>query len=246
MNITFYCNSFNGIAPYKSQFNQRVLMCGAHSLSREIRDKCIEQNYLFDDTHDNISNLNYLLGDLTGLYWVWKNTNDEFVGMNQYRRFYDDQQIYDLKELQKNTLYVSNFLGFNYNVWDQYVLSHGDLGLKLLYKAIELNKVPISKDMFNRMYSIKILSSCNSFFAHRNTFDRICLVLFEIIFELYNGSKYLLDFVQNNMHIDRHHDDKRLLAFLAERILTIIYFNSEYFLEDTKIVPINFNLCLLS
>jgi len=240
MNLTLYCNSFNGKKPLKSQCNQKVLMCGASKLSKPIKEQCINKNYLLDDIADNISDLNYLLGDITGLYWVWKNTDDEFVGTNQYRRFYEDIDLYEHRNLQENTLYVSHFVKFPVSVWQQYIYYHGEIGLKLLNRAIELQKIPITMPMSNEMYTRFEMSTCNSFFAHRTIFNKVCTIFMEIIFELYHGSKYLLDFVQYNLHFERNPNDKRLLAFLGERILNIIYFNCNYFLGDVKIVPIRY------
>ena len=37
--------------------------------------------YVGDDTGDNISDKNPFFCELTGLYWLWKNTDSEYVGM---------------------------------------------------------------------------------------------------------------------------------------------------------------------
>lgn len=240
MNLTLYCNSYGGKDPLQSQANQKTLMCGSYYLTSQVKQTCINKGYFCDDVGKNISHLNPLLGDLTGLYWIWKNTDDEFVGTNQYRRFYDDDQLKSILPLDNNTLYVSSFLTFNQSVWSQYIMSHGDLGIKLLKKACHLQKIPLTDNMIDSMYHINKLSSCNTFFAHRSLFNKTTEILFEIVFELYRGSKYLLEFVQFGLHTGRSPNDKRLLAFLAERILNIIYFNSKYFLGDAKIVPINY------
>jgi hypothetical protein len=240
MNLTLYCNTHAGKDPLHTQCNQKTLMCGSYHLDSNIKKQCIEKEYILDDTLQNISHLNYLLGDLTGLYWIWKNTNDEFVGTNQYRRFYDDQQLNHLLPLNEKTLYVSDFLQFDTSVWNQYIYAHTELGMKMLKKAINMHRVKLNEKMFDCLNHTTKLSSCNTFFAHRNLFDKTCEILFDIIFELYRGSKYLLEFIQFGQHAGRNPNEKRLLAFLAERILNIIYINKNYFFGDINLIPIKY------
>ena len=55
------------------------------------------------------------------------------------------------------------------------------------------------------------------------------------LIENLDGSKYTLPWIQPL-------GQTRLLAFLAERILNIIYSNSRYFLGDVKIQTIGWNV----
>lgn len=240
MNLTLYCNSFDGKPPLHTQFNQKTLICGSHYESPYLQKEYIEKGYLLDNKGLNISNLNHLLGDLTGLFWIWKNTDDEFVGTNQYRRFYDESQTAKFFPLSTSTLFVSQFLHCQFNMWEQYISSHGNIGIKILLEAAKKKKIPITAEMISKMYSFKFLSPCNMFFCHRELFNKVCEVLFEIVFELYNGTKYALKFIQQDIHSGRGPNEKRLLAFLAERILNILYLHSNYFFGNIKIQPINY------
>jgi len=45
--------------------------------------------YMGDDIGNNISDLNYLFGELTGLFWIWQNiTGLDYVGLCHYRRYF--------------------------------------------------------------------------------------------------------------------------------------------------------------
>ena len=56
--------------------------------------------YLSDNTGENISKKNKNYCELTGMYWVWKNTQDEYKGMVHYRRYFSNslRKKYILKE----------------------------------------------------------------------------------------------------------------------------------------------------
>ena len=45
--------------------------------------------YMKDDTGDSISDLNPYYGELTGMYWLWKNYSDvDIIGICHYRRYF--------------------------------------------------------------------------------------------------------------------------------------------------------------
>ena len=49
--------------------------------------------YLGDDTGDSISRWNNYYGELTGVYWAWKNEQEaDIIGICHYRRFFLNEQ----------------------------------------------------------------------------------------------------------------------------------------------------------
>ena len=77
-------------AIYVSTFGKKVL--NVHGGIPIEVGACKRNNFLYinrDDTGDNISNENEYYGELSGLYWVWKNVNfkdDDIVGYCHYNK----------------------------------------------------------------------------------------------------------------------------------------------------------------
>ena len=49
------------------------------------------EGYVQDNTGTNISSLNSMYCELTGLFWAWKNLDADNIGLVHYRRFFKGQ-----------------------------------------------------------------------------------------------------------------------------------------------------------
>ena len=232
-NLTLYCNAMLNSVPRHTQYNQKNLICAAHQVSNE--DKSKLSNCFFDDTNDNISTMNRWLGDLTGLYWVWKNTTDEYVGTNQYRRFWVEESMPAV--IDDNTLYVTSPYVFQHSILEQYTMHHGNIGLHILYEAASQNRISMLPSMVQQLGAINHISACNMFFGHRRVFNQVCEKLFGIIFELYDGVRYALPYIQPETQ-------HRMIAFLAERILTLMYLHKDHFFDRIDIQYVDMKVIL--
>ena len=63
----------------------KPILVGASTLGSKEE---IPKYYLRDDAGENISDHNCCLSELTGLYWIWKNRDDDWMGLVHYRRFF--------------------------------------------------------------------------------------------------------------------------------------------------------------
>jgi hypothetical protein len=203
-------------------------MCNAHALEPYEREYLTRKQFEFDDIGDNISNLNWAFGDLTGTYYIWKNTQHEFVGHNQYRRFWNEHTIFNL---ESNTLYYSAPTVFDYSCAEQYNGCHGEYGLTVLRN---MTTKKFTSQHIDTLYYIKHINPCNMFFAHKATYDVFCETLFDIMFDVYHVAEPVIK--------DFDSYQRRMVAFLAERVMTSLIYNHKYFFGDINIVPVQIHL----
>lgn len=66
--------------------------------------------YILDNTNDNISSEHYRYSEYTAVYWMWKNTKDEIIGENQYRRFFIKGSWYTYLKCQNNVQLLNKYI----------------------------------------------------------------------------------------------------------------------------------------
>ena len=92
------------------------------------------KGFIGDDSGENISEKNKYYSELTGLYWVWKNTNSDVIGSCHYRRYFTAAKepfIHQMKRMLYFPvgLYRKRFgLIYTNNIqhWKPKILSTGD------------------------------------------------------------------------------------------------------------------------
>ena len=231
--VAIYCVCFPEHEPRKQQQNQKNIMCNAHSISDEYRKILASKGFVFDDSNENISNLNWAFGDLTATYWIWKNSEYDIVGTSQYRRFWHADV--ESMEFSKNTLYVQEpvHLGES-SIKDQYIRWCGPLGISILDELSEKQRIPLTREMLDKTYSMDHLHSCNMFIAHKETYNQFCEILFDIVFKVFDemgDSLKMLDIQQ-----------RRMPAYLAERIVMALIVNKEHFFPGLEIVHVKWSV----
>lgn len=177
----------------------------------------MDLGYMGDDSGDSISELNVYYGELTGIYWIWKNyTVNENIGVCHYRRFFANDQLELLSEkeydriLMEYDIMTSKAIDTDGTYWETYAKAHNIRDLKEEARIIER--------LYPEDYPIfcKVMEGSKHYFgnlmaARREIFDAYCSWLFPIFFEL--------EKVIDVEHYDAYH--KRVFGFLSEQLLMV-------------------------
>lgn len=197
-----------------------------------------EKFYLSDNTADSISFKNRTYCELTGLYWIWKNTSDENIGLVHYRRYFTYKDNYgellssdDIDELLKTydiILPEKKYLNFNTKV--AYWISHNLKDYNLLYNICE-EKFPEYVDDFKWFNKQKSFYAYNMFIGKKEIMNRYFEWLFPLLSELekrHDISKY--DVYQS-----------RVYGFLAERMFNIWIHHQNLKVQEIPVINIEEN-----
>lgn len=187
---------------------------------------------LRDDTGNNISRDNPYWGELTGLYWIWKNYElqpDDIIGFCHYN-----------KCLKIDFNEVENLIGKCQKDWIARlpicIVPHDYpedvVALESVLREKYVKYYEAWKKLYNSDGSSKVgalnCSSCQMFFTKRDEFYSYCQFLFSILFDV----KSIVG------DVDRVPYHKRYLAFLGERLLSV-YLQAEA--KQVQYVPIRPN-----
>jgi len=178
--------------------------------------------YLRDDIGNSISKKNPNFCELTGLYWIWKNCNDEHKGLVHYRRYFgksnlsrDYSDIYTYEEMMallKNGEIVLPYVEyFKQNAKEEILSQCCTLEIFNQLRDVIREKSPTYLKSFDDFFSQNKAVLFNMMFCKRELFDMYCAWLFEILFEL----EKRVDLSVLNAY------QQRLYGFLSERLLNV-------------------------
>lgn len=224
--LTLYCVCVDNRGPRHYQYNQKNIICNSISLSEERKNILRSDGYIFDDEGQNISYLNYAFGDLTATYWIWKNAQEEFLGTNQYRRFWTEDEMQRIVPNDK-TIYLAGPVWTSTSVLKTFTHWHGVLGIdKLMQLSNNNSNFILRYEDILYLDQVNIQSHCNMFFCHKNLYDKLCSVLFEIMFDVFRIS------IEDIGSLDSY--QRRMIAFLCETITITIIDHRDYYLGECE------------
>lgn len=173
--------------------------------------------YPGDDTGDNISLINCYYGELTGLYWIWKNYNQsDYVGLCHYRRYF----LNDRHELMEKMDFIR--ILSSYDV----IISKPVLDTKTCYEryaqAHNINDLLTIGDTIRKLFPKDYPFFEKAVYSHKNYCGNL-FVAPKALFNQYADWLFTI-FKKASQQIDTDSYDtyhKRVYGFLSEQLLYV-------------------------
>ena len=178
--------------------------------------------YLRDNIGNHISGKNANYCELTGLYWIWKNTDDSYKGLVHYRRYFGRNNLsnkisdicsyeYLLNCLKSVDIVLPYVEYFKQNAKEEILLHCCTEEIFDKLRQIIETKYPDYIETYDRYFNENKASLFNMLFCKREIFDAYCEWLFSILFVLVKQ----VDLAKLNTY------QQRLYGFLSERLLNV-------------------------
>lgn len=173
--------------------------------------------YLGDNTGDHISGWNDRFGELTGVYWVWKNDLDsDVIGICHYRRFFVDQGRSLLKQedyeriLNEYDIIVSTGMTADGTYLQYYGEAHNIEDLYAVGRAIK-KLYPEDYPLFEQILNQSKYYYGNLMVAGRKLFMDYAEWLFAILME-----------AEKEIDVSLYdYYNRRVFGFLSEQLLLL-------------------------
>lgn len=201
------------------------------------------QGMIGDDTGDNISDKNKEWCELTALYWIWKNTSHDYVGLMHYRRYvsfnpdiHRDEVIHgidpqDTKRhrwthdglaalFQTYSVVTSPLYNIHPPGLPHRIQSSYDHYCNEHYKKDIDTVISIIEEKFPDYY----IDSLHSIYAHQCFFGNIAIMRRDIFEDYCSFLFSVLEEVERRIDISTYDPyQKRIFGFLAERLTNVFF-----------------------
>lgn len=175
-----------------------------------------------DNVGIHISERNRSFCELTGMYWIWKNSHADVVGICHYRRFFSRSGLlkgekYYLREkgiekiLKKHRLIVPKKFSYGGSVLQGINFAPNIKDMRELYQALMVC-TPDYEDDYRWFLGQNHTYFHNMCIMKKDDFDAYCSWLFSILFYMETI---------HDINTEKSPYRKRLFGFLAERLLPV-------------------------
>ncbi|MCM1174201.1 MAG: DUF4422 domain-containing protein [Blautia sp.] len=207
-----------------------------------VGDQYENRNFYTEHAGENIAYLNDRLNECTALYWIWKNTDSEYVGLNHYRRYFYNSEVKNYANYLTEDKIIEIFedgydiilpritrLGMSVlnNIRKEIGQELADRALEIVRRLIE-ERIPMYASAFEYAMSKRIFYKCQLFVTKRVLLDDYCEWLFSFIID----AAKMFDVSS----CDTHH--KRAIGYFAETMLTVWLLEQNVRVKELPIIDI--------
>lgn len=196
----------------------------------------VEGDY-YDNIGDNISSKNSSYCELTALYWLWKNSKDDFIGIDHYRRFFMDGDGLLSPEkaaeiVKDGNVIVPKIETFGQSIGTKYWATSGyKSDLKVIRESIAKYSPEYCRD-YDTIMSQNKLHCYNMLVMNKKMYNDYCEWLFNVLAIVEDA----LD-KQHKGADSRKGYYKRVYGFMSERLLNVYLLHNNI---NTVELPIKF------
>ena len=174
--------------------------------------KRMSPDAVLDCDGENISKRNKQFCELTGLYWIWKNASEDYVGLVHYRRHFllPDNWLERMSENKVDVilpvpLYVAPSIAGNYK--ERHIASDWEYMMSYFK-----DNIPEEYEAADRIFSGNLYSPCNMLIAGKEVLNKLCEWMFPILFAAaeHGGEK-------EDPYLNRYP------GFISERLITYFF-----------------------
>lgn len=163
-----------------------------------------------DNSGDNISEKNGSYCELTALYWIWKNSHADIVGLEHYRRRFSIKEEKICQILKEYDMILPKAYLYRISLEEEYKRFHLAEDWEIMEKSVKELAPEYERD-FDAVFHKNALIPYNMFIASKKVCDDYCRWLFPILEEIERRSSKK----------DRGAYQNRYIGFLAERLFTL-------------------------
>ena len=202
-----------------TKWNKYVDLTDNLRKSIHIGDQLNETSNFNDCTGESISYKNDMYSELTALYWIWKNSKEDIIGIEHYRRLFLNSKNENDPLLQKDI--VNLLSSYDMIIPNKHIIKNTIISSEIMPFMPEVLKevLDIIQILYPSYFSVakyimenyKWYIHCNMMICKKEIFDDYCKWLFDILFILEENFK-------NKYTIEKY---SRLYGFISEHIFII-------------------------
>lgn len=192
------------------------IYCLTHKEFEPPKDSIYVPLNVFEESGENIAEKNCYYSELTGCYWVYKNSDADILGICHYRRYLlsDSGGFYNENEIQKALceydIITTKVLTLDFPYEYGFSKNHKPYYLSELSKLLE-ESYPEVFSVYKRLVAGKHTLFGNMLICKRELFNEYHRWLFDILFRL--ESRITID------EPDSYH--RRIFGFISEFLLYV-------------------------